>query len=166
MTRMHRSALTASAAALALALTAVPVLAQGHHGGPAGGPFGDHLGHVIQSAQAQLNLNTSQQQMFAANVAQTKAAFAGAHSQMQSVKDTLAAELAKPEPNLAAVAAAGDAAQQQMQTVRHQVRDAWLALYATFTPEQKAVVKGIIQQHLAKMESFHQKMMQNHSAGS
>lgn len=130
-----------------------------------GGAFGDHLGRVIESAQTQLNLNSSQQQAFAANVAQSKAAFAGAHSQMQSVKDALAAELAKPEPDLAAVAAAADAAQQQMQTVRRQVRDAWLALYATFTPEQKGVVKGIIQQHLAKMESFHQKMMQQQSTG-
>lgn len=166
MERTYRNLLAASAAALTLALVAAPASAQpGHHGGPMGGPFGDHLGQVIESAQAQLNLNSSQQQMFAANVAQTKAAFAGAQSQMQGVHDTLAAELAKPEPNLAAVAAAGDAAQQQMQTVRHQVRDSWLALYATFTLDQKAVVKGIIQDHLAKMDSVHQKMMQRHSSG-
>ncbi len=84
---------------------------------------------------------------------------------MQGVKDALAAELAKPEPDLAAVAAAADSAQQQALALRHQVRDAWLALYATFSPEQKAVVKGILQQHLAKMESFHQKMLERHSTG-
>ncbi len=170
MERTYRNLLAASAAALALALVAAPASAQpGHHGGPMGGPmggpFGDHLGQVIESAQAQLNLNSSQQQMFTSNVAQAKAAFAGARSQMQGVHDVLAAELAKPEPNLAAVAAAGDAAQQQMLTVRHQVRDSWLALYATFTPEQKAVVKGIIQEHLAKMDSIQQRMMQRHSSG-
>ena len=165
MTRTHRNALAASAAALALAVTAVPALAQGPHGGPMGGPFGDHLGHVIQSAQADLKLNTSQQQMFANNVAQSKAVFAGAHTQMQGVKDALAAELAKPEPDLAAVAAAADSAQQQALQARHQVRDGWLALYATFSPEQKAVVKGIIQQHLAKMETIHQRMMERHSTG-
>jgi hypothetical protein len=103
--------------------------------------------------------------MFANNVAQSEAAFAGARSQMQGVRDVLAAELAKPEPNLAAVAAAGDAAQQQMLTIRHQVRDSWLALYATFTPEQKAVVKNIIQVHLARMDSIHQRMIQRHSSG-
>jgi Spy/CpxP family protein refolding chaperone len=166
MERTYRNLLAASAAALALALVAAPASAQpGHHGGPMGGPFGDHLGQVIEGAQAQLNLNSSQQQMFANNVAQSKAAFAGARSQMQGVHDVLAAELAKPEPNLAAVAAAGDAAQQQMLTVRHQVRDSWLALYATFTPEQKAVVKNIIQDHLARMDSFHQRMMQRQSSG-
>ena len=166
MERTYRNLLAASAAALTLALVAAPASAQpGHFGGPMGGPFGDHLGRVIESAQAQLNLNSSQQQMFTNNVAQAKAAFAGAQSQMQAVRDTLAAELAKPEPNLAVVAAAGDAAQQQMLTVRHQLRDAWLALYATFTPEQKSVVKGILQEHLARMDSFHQRMMQRRATG-
>ena len=166
MERTYRNVLAASAAALTLALVAAPASAEpGHHGGGMDGAFGDHLGHVIESAQVQLKLNSSQQQMFANNVAQTKAAFAGGRSQMQGVKDTLAAELAKPEPDLAAVAAAADGAQQQMLTVRHQVRDAWLALYATFSPEQKAVVKGIIQEHLAKMDSVHQRMMQRHSSG-
>ena len=166
MTRTYRNAVGAAAAALALAFAAVPASAQpGHHGGSAGGPFGDHLGQMIQSAQVQLNLNTSQQQMFANNVAQSKAAFAAGRTQMQGVKDVLAAELAKPEPDLAAVAAAGDKAQQQALALRHQVRDGWLALYATFSPDQKAVVKGILQQHLAKMESFHQKMLERHSSG-
>jgi Spy/CpxP family protein refolding chaperone len=130
-----------------------------------GGPSGDHLGQVIQSAQAQLNLNTSQQQMLASNVALTKANFAAGRQERQAVKDVLAGELAKDEPNLAAVAAAADKAQQTGLTLRHQVRDAWLALYATFTKEQKAVVKSMIQQHLAKMESFHQKMLEWHSTG-
>ena len=166
MKRTYRNLFAASAAALTLALVAAPASAQpGHHGGPMGGPFGDHLGQVIEGAQAQLNLNSSQQQMFTNNVAQSKAAFAGGRSQMQGVRDALTAELAKPEPDLAAVAAVADGAQQQMQTIRHQVRDAWLALYTTFTPEQKAVVKDIIQQHLAKMDSVHQRMMQRHSSG-
>ncbi len=43
---------------------------------------------------------------------------------MQGVKDVLAAELAKPEPDLAAVAAAGDKAQEQGSALRHQVRAA------------------------------------------
>ena len=166
MTRTYRNALAVSAAALAFALAAAPASAQpGHHPGPADGSFGDHLGHIIQNAQTQLNLNTSQQQMFANNVAATKAAFATGQAQRQAVKDALAAELAKDEPDLAAVAAAADSAQQQGIALRHQVRDGWLALYATFTPDQKAVVKGIIQQHLARMQSFHERMMQHFSTG-
>ena len=60
---------------------------------------------------------------------------------MQKVHDALTAELAKPEPDLAAVAAIADGVQASNQTLRQSVRDQWLQLYATFTPEQKAVVR-------------------------
>jgi Spy/CpxP family protein refolding chaperone len=76
----------------------------------------------------------------------------------QKVRDSLAAELAKMEPDLAAVAAVADGVQQQGIALRHQVRDAWLQLYATFTPDQKAVVRDMLQNHLAHMESFRQKL--------
>jgi hypothetical protein len=76
----------------------------------------------------------------------------------QSVKDALAAELAKNEPDLAAVAAVSDNAQAQGQALRKSVRAQWLALYATFSPDQKAIVKQTIQGEMAKAESFHQKM--------
>jgi Spy/CpxP family protein refolding chaperone len=170
MNRTYRNVLATSAAALAFALVAVSASAQpGPHGGPMGGhmggPMGDHLGRVIESAQAQLNLNTSQQQMFANNVALTKANFAAGRTERQAVKDALANELTKAEPDLAVVAAAADKAQQDGLALRHQVRDGWLALYATFTLDQKTVVKGIIQQHLARMESFRGKMMQHFSTG-
>ena len=48
----------------------------------------------------------------------------------------LAAELAKAEPDLAAVAAVGDDVQAKNLALRHQVRDAWLAVYSTFSPDQ------------------------------
>jgi len=68
------------------------------------------IGHLIMHAKAQLNLNTSQQQMFDAAVASTKTAFQTGKTLHQSVKDALNTELAKAEPDLAAVAAASDAA--------------------------------------------------------
>ena len=128
-------------------------------------PLATIWARCIESAQAQLNLNTSQQQMFANNVALTKSTFAAGREERQAVKKALTDELAKAEPDLAAVAAVADKAQQDGLARRHQVRDAWLALYATFTPEQKAVVKSMIQQHMAKMESFHQRMLQRFSTG-
>jgi Spy/CpxP family protein refolding chaperone len=158
-----RVAVAAAAAALAMAFGG-SVLAQpaGPHGGPhammgAGG--GDEmLGHLIAHAQAQLKLNTSQSGMFDAAVAQTKAARDSGRALHQKVKDALAAELAKPEPDLAAVAAVADGVQQQGIALRHQVRDAWLQLYATFSPEQKAVVRDLMQQHMARMDSFRQRI--------
>jgi hypothetical protein len=43
------------------------------------------------------------------------------------------------------------------------VRDAWLNLYGTFTPDQKTVVKNALQQKLTRMEQFREKMRQRHA---
>ena len=157
-----RRAIAVASAALAFAFGGSALAQPAHgHGGPhgMGADGGDvMLGHLITNAQAQLKLNTSQNGMFDAAVAQTKAAHESGRALHQKVKDALSAELAKPEPDLAAVAAVADGVQQQGTALRHQVRDAWLQLYATFSPEQKAVVRDLMQQHMARMESFRQKI--------
>jgi Spy/CpxP family protein refolding chaperone len=165
-----RRTAAAVAAALALAFTggAVAQPMGGHHGpgGAMGQGAGEEMvGHLIAKAQAQLKLDTSQQVMFDAAVAQSKAAHQQGRGLHQQARDALAAELAKSEPNLAAVAAVADTAQQQGVALRHQVRDAWLKLYATFTPDQKAVVRDLLQQRMARMDSFHQKMMEKLHGG-
>jgi Spy/CpxP family protein refolding chaperone len=131
----------------------------GHHGGG-----GDVVMSIVR-LKNQLNLNTSQQAMWDNAVAAGKAARTSARANMQKVHDTLAAELAKPEPDLAAVAAASDSVRNANQQLRTQVRDAWLNLYATFTPEQKTVVKNALSQRLAKMEQFREKMQQRRQGG-
>jgi len=155
-----------AAAALALTLSGAAAVAQpgGPHGHGHGGP--DSIGHLIVSAKAQLNLNTSQQQMFDNALANTKAAFATGKSLHDSVKNTLDAELAKNEPDLAAVAAASDNAQAQGEALRKQIRGQWLALYATFSPDQKAVVKSMIQQRMAEADAFRAKMQQRHGGAT
>ncbi len=163
-----RSITVAAAVSAALTLGAVAALAQPmawpHGPGPHGhGPHGpgapdQMIGQLIESSKAQLNLNTSQQVMFDAAVASTTSARASGIAVHQKVRDTLTAELAKREPDLAAVAAAADDAQQQGQALRKSVRGQWLALYATFTPEQKAVVKDLLQKGMANAESFRQRM--------
>lgn len=164
-----RRAIAVAAAVLALAF-AGGALAQ-----PAGGHGGAHhammghdggdgfLGQAIARAQSKLNLNTSQKLMFDNALAQSKAARESGRALHQKVKDALTAEVAKPEPDLAAVAAVADGVQQQGITLRHQVRDAWLQLYGTFSPEQKAVVRDMLQSHLAHMESFRQKLKERFS---
>jgi hypothetical protein len=157
------------ASALAMTMGATAALSQ-TPGAPTGAPpgpykhghggHGDMIGHLIVSAKAQLNLNTSQQQMFDAAVASSKAAWQQGKALRQSVKDALNAELAKSEPDLSAVAAAGDNARAQGEALRTQVRAQWLALYATFSPDQKAVVKAMIQQRMAQAEAFRAQMQQ------
>lgn len=157
MTLQLKTVLAATAAAGLIGLGAA-AQAQPMHRGPHGG--GDVI-MAIARLQNQLNLNTSQQTMWDNAVAAGKSARASAQANHQNVANVLNAELAKPEPDLAAVAAAADAAQAQNTALRHQVRAAWLSLYATFSTAQKTVVKTAIQQRLARMAQWHTKMQQH-----
>jgi Spy/CpxP family protein refolding chaperone len=169
-----RSITLTAAVSAALTLGAVAALAQ-----PAGGPWGpgphwhgphgpgapeQMIGRLIENAKAQLNLNTSQQLQFDAAVASGKAARDSGQALRQKVKDAMTAELAKSEPDLAAVAAVADDAQQQGQVLRKSVRSQWLALYATFTPDQKAAVRDALQKAIANAETMRQRMQNRFKA--
>ena len=164
-----RRAATAVAAALAFAVAGA-ALGQTQAGPGYGPPGGGHhwkagggedmLAMTIVHAKSQLNLNTSQSQMFDAALTQSKAARQTGRGLRQQVHDALAAELAKPEPDLASVAAVADGAHDQGTALRKQVRASWLSLYATFSPDQKTVIKGMLQKHLARMDAMQQKMQQ------
>lgn len=129
----------------------------GHFGAHFGGPLA-----ALAQVKDQLNLNTSQQPQWAAAVAQSKAAHESARSNREQVKTAMQAELAKAEPDFAAVAAVADSVEQQNSAVRKQARSAWLALYATFTPEQKAIAKDAIQSRLARFETMRERMKARH----
>lgn len=156
------------AAALALggaATTATNALAQPaggfqHAHGHRGGPAEEMFGRVLQEAKASLNLNTSQQLMWDNAVTQAKSAHQTAKANRETLKATVQGELAKPAPDLAAIAATADNVEAQNRALRVQVRSQWLALYATFSPEQKAVVRGLMQEHLAKAETFRERMQE------
>ena len=141
--------LLAIAAALGISAVAAHALAQApgpHHGG-------DPIA-MIAALHDQLNLNTSQQQQWDGIVAQTQAAKQTASASFDQLKAATQTELAKAEPDLAALAAQADAVHQQNAAARKALRDSWLALYATFSPDQKAVVRNAIVAKLARMEQF------------
>ena len=155
--RSFRKVAGIAAVAVATTFGAGVAMAGGPHGGHHGG--GDvMIGQVIAHAKDKLALNTSQQGLFDTAVAHSRAAYDATRTAHGNVKATLQAELAKAEPDLAAVAAAADVAQDQARAQRNSIRNEWLALYATFSPAQKAVVKDAIQQHMAHMEGFREKM--------
>lgn len=131
--------------------------ASGMHGQ---GPGADMIGRLIAHAKAQLNLNTLQQTLFDAAVADSKNARSSARALHQKVRDAMQAELATAEPNLRAVAAIADSVHNDALTLRHQVREKWLQLYDTFSAEQKAVVRTLLQKRMAHAESFRKKMME------
>lgn len=161
--------LAALAAAAVLALTGVAAMAQpagGHGPGPGHGPrAGIEIEYVLSALKGQLNLNTSQQLMWDNAVAQTKAAHTAGRANMQKVHDALAAELAKADPDLVAVAAVADNARTTNQTIRHGVRNQWLQIYGTFSPDQKAVVRDALSQRLARMDSIRAKMLEHMQKG-
>lgn len=145
-----------------LAIGSHAALAQpGGPGHPGAGPHGRggfEIEQVLAQVKSQLNLNTQQQALWDAAAAHGKTARQSARAAMDSVHAMLTAELAKPEPNLAVVAAAADAAQANAQGARKQVRDEWLALYATFSPAQKAIVRDAIKARVERMDAFRDKM--------
>jgi len=131
----------------ALGLVALPAAAQpAHHGSPL---------EMLGKLRPQLNLNTSQQQQWDNAVAQSKAVRDAARANFEQVKAALQAELAKPEPDFAAAAAVADTVHQQNASLRQQAREVWLALYATFSPEQKALARDAIKSGIARMQARH-----------
>jgi Spy/CpxP family protein refolding chaperone len=145
--------------AVAFILLAGAAAAQPAH--PGHGRHGDFT-MAIAALKGQLNLNTSQQAMWDNAIAQSKAARESARANFGRIKTAMNAELAKAEPDLAAVAAAFDDVQAANSALRKEVRNGWLTLYATFTPEQKAVVREALKQRMERMERFHQKMRERH----
>ncbi len=154
------SSLAAVAAVAVIGVNGAAV-AQPHHG-HRGGHGGGDVVMAIAHLKSQLNLNTSQQVMWDNAVSASKAARDNARTNRQAVHQTLKNELAKAEPDLAAVAAAADNARDAGAAARRQVRTAWLNLYGTFTPEQKTVVKNALLERLSRMEQFREKMRQRH----
>jgi hypothetical protein len=142
--------LLAVAAAAGISAVAVHALAQapGHHLG-----HGDPIA-MIAALKDKLNLNTQQQEQWNSVMAQVQAARQAAHASFDQLTAATQTELAKAEPDLASLAAQADAIHQQNATARKSVRDMWLALYANFSADQKAIVRDAIVAKLARMAQF------------
>ncbi len=107
---------------------------------------------MIAQVKDKLALNSSQQVMWDNAIASTKSARQAGRAERERVHAAMKAEIAKAEPDLAAVAALADQAQAAGQSLRHQVRDEWLKLYATFTPTQKQVVRDELAKRMERFE--------------
>ena len=118
---------------------------------------------MLGKAKSDLKLNTSQQLQWDTVVAQTKAAHDAGRTDFEQLKTALQAELAKPEPDFAALATLADSVRDRHAAVHKQTRNAWLALYATFTPDQKAVARDTIK---AGIERMRERRVMHHGAPS
>jgi len=126
------------------------------HGGPNGEPVAQAIAHL----KDKLALNAEQQTMFDAAVAGARAAREAGRNEMQRVRDAMTAELAKAEPDLAAVAAVADDVRARLQAERLKVRGAWLNLYGTFTATQKQVVRDHLLARMARQDAWRERMKQ------
>jgi Spy/CpxP family protein refolding chaperone len=157
MAIIHRRGPAAVAAALFL-LAGSGAIAHGPQGGHHGRHHGGGIEQAIAKVKDNLALNSSQQLMWDNAVAATKSARQAGRDERQRVHAAVSAELAKAEPDLAALAALSDQAQERGHALRRQVRDEWLKLYATFTPEQKLVVRDQLAKRVERFERFREHM--------
>ena len=144
----------AAAAALVISagLSAFPAVAQPE-------PGGDRIVNTIAALKAQLNLSPSQQVLWDAAAVSGRAARDAAKQRGLTIRQVASEELAKPTPDLSRIAATADQVHDADIFARRQVRTQWLQLYATFTPDQVAVVKAGIERRMARMESFREHML-------
>ena len=160
--RVSRLAVALAAAAVLATPYAVQAQPHGGHGGP-GGPAG-FVEEVLGQLKDKLALDSSQQVQWQAALDQTKAVHTQSRATRESVRATVDAELAKAEPDLAAIATAMDSVQAQGMAARREVRDSWLRLYAGMRAEQKAVVRDAIKTRLARMEEHRGRMPRSTAA--
>lgn len=148
MKRMQSMILVA-AGLFGFAIFAFAQMPPGHHHPGLGDPLA-----MLGEVKGSLNLNTAQQQQWDNALAQSKAAHAAARDNFGQLRTATQTELVKAEPDLAALAALTDSIEQQNGARRKDARNTWLALYATFTIEQKAVVRDAITARLQELAAM------------
>lgn len=161
LSRSRRPMLVAAGMLVALTLAAAgPVRAAGPQAAPMGGPPGPGglVEHVLATLKDKLALDTSQQVTFDSITAQTIAARDQAFAARADIRAKVDAELAKSEPDLAAIASIVDGAEAQGQVARRQLRDQWLGFYANLRADQKAIVRDAIRERLARMDGMREHM--------
>ena len=155
----RRSRRAALASALVLALSGAANAGPGPQAGPHGpGARGAHVEQVIAQLRAQLNLNTQQQVAFDNAIAAAKSAREAGRAQVDKVRDAMKAELAKPAPDLRAIANVAESVRANAQAQHAQIREQWLQLYDSFDPQQKAVVRDALLKRIERMEHFRERM--------
>ena len=147
--------LATAAAALTLGFSTA---ASAQPGPGMGADPGAMIERMLQHAKAKLNLDSSQQVAWDNAVAASKAAHQAMRANRQKVNDALQAELAKPQPDLASVAALGDEVAQQNRAQHVGARNQWLTLYSMLSPDQKTIVRDGIVSRMARLEAFRDRM--------
>ena len=156
---LTRRTLFSSALALAIAgtATAVPRAAQAADRPEAMPHRGDwhearerHQRDMEDMIRDALRLTPEQQKAWQAIRAEQEAQRKARRHAWSEVRQVLEAELAKPEPDLARVANVRDAMMERNLKAQKEIEAMRLKLYASLSPEQKAVVRDFLKLRLAR----------------
>lgn len=156
----RRASQAVLASALFVAIGAAAQPGPGAGPGPGFGPHarGAHVEQAIAHLRTQLNLDTQQQLAFDNAIAASKLAREARHAQRDTVRVAMKAELAKPAPDLRAIANLAETTRANAHAQHTQIREQWLALYEAFSPQQKQVVRDAMLKRMERTEQFREKM--------
>lgn len=101
-----------------------------------------------------LRLDPAQKAQFDVAVAATQRALLSVALGGVELKTRIAAELAKPRPDLDALARAQDEMIEQSRPLFREARDEWQRLYAMLDPAQVRVAKAFVEDKLRRLEEI------------
>jgi len=99
-----------------------------------------------------LHLNPVQKAQFETAVAATQRALLSVGLAVLQMKGRIAEELAKPKPDLGALARAQDDVVEQSRPLFREARDEWARLYAMLDPDQVAATRAFVEEKLRRLE--------------
>lgn len=152
---MRKSIKVLSALGAALVLgSGVAMAMPGHGPGRGHGPGfdGPGIGMVIERLHDKLNLNPDQEAKWQQLRKDARDQFQRMRESRKRIQEMVSAELAKPAPDLVAINAAVDAAQDEGHAAMKRARHNAVDFYGTLTPEQQAIVIGAMKERKERME--------------
>lgn len=145
---MRRAVAAGMVAALGFAGVGLPGQAQAAQQAAHHGKYHARLERLERA----LKLAPEQRQAWQAIAAKRRALWRERRQGWRATRQALQAELAKPAPDLARVAAVRDQARAQERHARRELEGLQLRLYASFSPQQKLVLRDFLKARLARAE--------------
>jgi Spy/CpxP family protein refolding chaperone len=142
------------AAALVFGSGALHAAMGGH--GLDGGHFMNRLGKIHD----QLKLNPQQEAVWKQAEEKSRETMKQMRDSHGKTREAMKQELAKSDPDFAAVAKLADESQESGFKARRETRDLWLKLYAELSPEQKTVAKDFMRERMTRSDGMRGKFKQ------
>ena len=105
----------------------------------------------FDALEAKLKIRPEQKQQFDAAVGATQRAFLAVGLVAVQLKDKLGQELLKPSPDFRALMDAQEALIEQTRPLFREAREEWAKLYALLDPEQVAIAKSFVDEHIGRL---------------